>query len=200
MAAAANMLARLKGHMPQHIGAEKLQALKHLHTIFADAAAANAAAANADDPPHQSHCRVVTPLAVDAAGPKEAVCIPAPPVQRPSLSPAPPPRVARTDVTAPTPQQVYPRPAGERSHLPPQAPETAPRQRAPTTCAGSWHESPQQSQGPLNATMRTTRLAALKARLAAKDERDAAGGAHRLQRQQSPNLDVPAMNTRRKTS
>ena len=106
MAAAANMTARLKGHMTQHLATEKLRALKDLHAIFVDAATAHAT-----NPLDQADCRVVALLAVDAAGPKEADCLPL--VQRPPLSPAPPPRVARPDETAPAPQQVPPRPAAE---------------------------------------------------------------------------------------
>ena len=169
MAAANNMAARLKGHMTQHIAADKLQALIHLHATFSDAATANAA-----DPQDQADCCVVTPLADDAAGPEETNCVPAPPVQRPSLSPAPPPRVARTSDTAPAPEQIPPRPTAERSHFPPQAPETAPRHRVPTIRAASRRESPRRSQAPPNAATRPTRLAALKARLADKDKKDAA--------------------------
>ena len=111
MAAAADMAARLKGHMTQHFAPQNFRALKDLHAIFADAATAHAA-----DAQDQADCRVDAPLAVDAAGPKEADCLP--PVQRPPLSPAPPPRVARPDEAAPAPQQVPPRPAAEWSHRP----------------------------------------------------------------------------------
>ena len=191
MAAAADMAARLKGHMTQHLAIEKIRALKDLHAILVDAATAHAA-----DPLDQADCRIVALLAVNAAGPKEADCLP--PVQRPPLSPAPPPRVAHPDETAPAPQQVPPRPAAEWSHFLSQAPETTPRHNFPTTPAALRRESPRRSQGPLNAATRPTRLAALKARLVDKDERDAARQARRLEKLQPPQLEGPAMHTHRK--
>ena len=100
LAAAADMAAKLKGHMAHHLPQEKLRALKDLHAIFAEAASATAA-----DP--QADCCVDAPLAEAAAGPKEKVCFS--PDQRPALSPAPPPRVARPAATALVPPQVLPR-------------------------------------------------------------------------------------------
>ena len=143
VAAATAMAAQLKGHMTRHIAANKLQALRNLHAIFDDAANASAT-----DTPEPVDCCVIALLTVDTAGPKEKNVITPPPVQRPILSLAPPPRVACAGEETPTPQQVPPRPAAEGVHLPPQAPETALRHRVLTTPAASWRESPGRSQGP----------------------------------------------------
>ena len=101
MAAAAEMAARLKGHMTQHLATEKLRALKDLHAIFVDAITAQAT-----DPLDQTDCHIIAPLAVYAAGPKEENCLP--PLQHPPLSPTPPPRVAPPQREDTCPPNKYP--------------------------------------------------------------------------------------------
>ena len=183
LAVAVNMAAQLRGHHTRHLSADQLRNLKNLHSIFANSVATNATNTPTPRNIQTSDYGVLAPQAGDAAGPNldaVAVLLFGP---RPALTPGLPPKLIL--LPRATPLQVSPFPRLEQERLPAQAHNTSPRQRVPTTPTASRGKPPRRSPRPMNASstadpptttlqLHPTRLAALRANLADRDEQNAA--------------------------
>ena len=189
LAAVSKMAAHLRGHHTRHLGAYQFRDLKNIHIIFADAAATNAANAPTLRKNQTSEYGVFTPQEGAAARPHLNAVDVLPSTSRPALTAASPPRVI--PLTRATPLQVSPFPRVASDHLPPQAPNTAPHKKVPTTPTASWGPPPHRSPRPLNAASTAapptmtpqqcpTRLEALRDNLVDMDEKNAARRARRL--------------------
>ena len=210
LAAATDMSAQFRGHHTRHFGANQLHDLNNLHTIFADVAATNAANVPTPRTQNSDYC-VLASRAGYVVGPNldDVAAFPLGP--RPALTPALPPRVIPLPRT--TPLQVSRFSRVERNHLPAQYPNTAPHQRVPTTPTVSRREPPRRSPKPLNAASMAvplsttpqrcpTRLAALREKLADRDEQNTSRRARRLlcaQLLPIEQLEGPARHTHSRT-
>ena len=91
--AAADLTSQLQEHHTRHLGRRQLHDLTNLHTIFAAAAATNAADAPLSPGTQPADCRVAAPQAEDAVGPQGNAVVESSLPRRHALTTTSPPRV-----------------------------------------------------------------------------------------------------------